>query len=670
MNITSPNIAVGNNPEQVPRNADLGAMAYQDESPSVDMLQFLPGTGGVQIRSFSADPTVDDIPSGAFILWKNTTTGTLALWANDNGTMRSFPVLTSAGHLVSAYANPVYYLNDTSGSGTAEVRLQSNGVTRWSLQKSAANNLNIARYDASGAFIDNPLSIDVTTGNVAGTAGFAAAGKVRGVNSANLLLNGSAELGNLGWNLTNFAATQGASGEGPIFLNGAAITSGTNMGDLSGPIAIGAGVTLSLSCEITTVGLTAGRVYVNVEAFNSSGVSLGAFFGTALVTAAAGWTFYSASGTTPANTAYVIVRKAADTNPRASAFGVGMRRIKLEVGSAPSLYSDDATAQLLSLTHASVIPAANRNHIVDGNFDYVPGVTSESLSGNSNGRTVFPMYYASLGVGGVGSWAQAAFNGAEDLNMTSPAINCAVLTATTASTGVAGSTAPFIMQRMESAKRLHGRSATYSVWVRTTGSAFTITQAMWYQNFGTGGSPSATVAQNITVNWPVDATWRRYSVRMDFSSVNGKTFGTNGNDFMQVGFWLPVGSTFNVITAQWQLEETSALAPAAGLPTKFEYRGEQAEIARCQRLYEAGRSYLQGYSSGAGGTIQTYFSWLAQKRAVPAVNVAYVAANFSNVSGSAGLINAPSLQGMRVGDTVTAAGTGYALFDYIADCRL
>ncbi len=41
------------------------------------------------VSSGSADPTTDDILSGQYKLWKNTTSGTLKLVANDGGTLKS-----------------------------------------------------------------------------------------------------------------------------------------------------------------------------------------------------------------------------------------------------------------------------------------------------------------------------------------------------------------------------------------------------------------------------------------------------------------------------------------------------------------------------------------------------------------------------------------------------
>jgi hypothetical protein len=41
------------------------------------------------MRSGSADPSTTDIPASGFVVWKNTTSGAVKLWANDGGTMKS-----------------------------------------------------------------------------------------------------------------------------------------------------------------------------------------------------------------------------------------------------------------------------------------------------------------------------------------------------------------------------------------------------------------------------------------------------------------------------------------------------------------------------------------------------------------------------------------------------
>ena len=164
------------------------------------------------------------------------------------------------------------------------------------------------------------------------------------VNSANLLPNSTGELGNLLWATSNFAGVTGTGGEG-IFQNQTAISAAIE--DLSNNITVGAGVQLNLSYEVNSSGLTAGQAICYIEAFNSSNVSLGNSGSTPGVTTAAAWQFRSVAWVTPANTAYVRIHKTVNNTPTVAQYGVSFRRIKLEQGNYPSLYSQEATVAYL-----------------------------------------------------------------------------------------------------------------------------------------------------------------------------------------------------------------------------------------------------------------------------------------------------------------------------------
>ncbi|KVE87793.1 hypothetical protein WI99_11735 [Burkholderia cepacia] len=185
----------------------------------------------------------------------------------------------------------------------------------------------------------------VVKGSVAGD--LIASGKLLGVNSPNLLINGSGELGNTGWNGTNFTATPGNFGEGSLFLNAGPINTGTWVVDASNDIPCGPGVPLALSAEFYSMGLNAGRVYVKCEAFKADGTFIGTVTGTPGITTKLGYTFRSAAGVTPDGTAAVRVSKVADAAPNVSAFGVAFRRIKLERNNGATLYSQEATIAYL-----------------------------------------------------------------------------------------------------------------------------------------------------------------------------------------------------------------------------------------------------------------------------------------------------------------------------------
>ena len=64
------------------------------------MLQSIDGTGTyhfsqaehdrlINVLSLSTNPTTSDIPNGKWAIYKNTSTNTVRLWANDGGTLKS-----------------------------------------------------------------------------------------------------------------------------------------------------------------------------------------------------------------------------------------------------------------------------------------------------------------------------------------------------------------------------------------------------------------------------------------------------------------------------------------------------------------------------------------------------------------------------------------------------
>ncbi|WP_230971960.1 hypothetical protein [Burkholderia cepacia] len=172
--------------------------------------------------------------------------------------------------------------------------------------------------------------------------GINSTGKINGVNAANLLFNGSGEFGNAGWLAANFASTSGGFGEGTIFLNGGAITSGASLYDQANNFACGGGVALTLSAEISAGGLTAGFAAVGADFLDASLNIIGGIL-SPNIGPGAPRQFVSVSGTTPASTAFVRIYKMCGGNPRSSSFGVSFRRIKVEQGTAPSIYSQEAS---------------------------------------------------------------------------------------------------------------------------------------------------------------------------------------------------------------------------------------------------------------------------------------------------------------------------------------
>lgn len=116
----------------------------------------------------------------------------------------------------------------------------------------------------------------------------------------------------------------------------------------------------------------------------------------------------------------------------------------------------------------------------------------------------------------------------------------------TAQNGVRGT----IECRIPGAASFAGQALTFSWWLWSSvdwaGSSLQITQ-----NFGTGGSPSASVAVNATVNgqttWTIPAnTWTLFTGTVQVPSVASATLGTNGDDFLSLSL-RPGGTTIGTV---------------------------------------------------------------------------------------------------------------------------
>ncbi len=192
------------------------------------------------------------------------------------------------------------------------------------------------------------LAVGGTLSAAGGIAGnVAASGKVGGFNGANILLNGSGELGNIGWASSGLGVVQGGYAEGSFFSNLAPITSGNYVLDYADLIPFAPRLALNLSAELNAQGMTQGQARIKIEALDASKSMLSELGSIAVAAGTGGWQYRSVTVTTPENTAYIRVCRIADFAPRAAAYGCGIRRIKVENGNAPSLYSQEASIAYL-----------------------------------------------------------------------------------------------------------------------------------------------------------------------------------------------------------------------------------------------------------------------------------------------------------------------------------
>lgn len=315
------------------------------------------------------------------------------------------------------------------------------------------------------------------------------------------------------------------------------------------------------------------------------------------------------------------------------------------------------------------LPLSNRNYFVDGNFESW-SVTSVTMSVGSAGYSPATMYYAYTGDSpGQATLSQTDLTTVAGLGgLTTPYRYGHRWLQTAASTNAN----PYLNQRVEGARTLSGRSATFSCWLwSNTGSNISISTIMAQQSFGTGGSPSASVLSDKAVNWIVTPTPQRFSVRIDLPSVAGKTFGSGGNDYLQIGLYLPKGATFDLITTQWQLEQcspqsSSDLSGAGGLPTTFEYRGAGPELARVQRYYETGYFDFTTSTPAASQWYNIDAYYKVTKRATPSIAMSPAVDQYITLSQAQSTVDRLWISIYSSGQSNAATYSG----TYAADARL
>lgn len=142
-------------------------------------------------------------------------------------------------------------------------------------------------------------------------------------------------------------------------------------------------------------------------------------------------------------------------------------------------------------------------------------------------------------------------------------------------------------QLIEGLRQFSNKTVTLSMWVKgTAGKKICIGLEASY---GTGGSPSINESILGSV-YTLSGGWEKISItRILPDFINGKTYGTNGNDCLRAVILTQAGSigispevffqsgTFDI--AQVQLEEGSVATP-------FENRPYGLELSLCQRYYQ------------------------------------------------------------------------------------
>ncbi|MGE3272687.1 MAG: hypothetical protein AB7P40_28365 [Chloroflexota bacterium] len=123
-------------------------------------------------------------------------------------------------------------------------------------------------------------------------------------------------------------------------------------------------------------------------------------------------------------------------------------------------------------------------------------------------------------------------------------------------TAQATSTAPYLEQRYSDVRRESGQNLTISFYAKCSSGTVAVTPRA-SQNFGTGGSPSATVDTDGTAV-TVTTTRTRYARTIAVPAITGKTIGSNADSYLAVQLRFPLSSTYTVDIDEVKVERGEA----------------------------------------------------------------------------------------------------------------
>lgn len=123
-----------------------------------------------------------------------------------------------------------------------------------------------------------------------------------------------------------------------------------------------------------------------------------------------------------------------------------------------------------------------------------------------------------------------------------------------------GGTFMYLTWRIPDAHTLAGHPTTFSLWVIETNATITV-GANAVQNFGTGGSPSTAVnvSSATSSQASIASSWSHLQYVLNMPAVDSKTFGTNGDSYVEIHLTLPwsggtgpANSSLYVAQPQWE----------------------------------------------------------------------------------------------------------------------
>lgn len=256
------------------------------------------------------------------------------------------------------------------------------------------------------------------------------------------------------------------------------------------------------------------------------------------------------------------------------------------------------------------------NHIINGNFDIWQRGTSQTTGGYGSVDR-----WSNNNTGSSKVYSRQNFANGEVFPDGTP---CPIHFARTVVTSVT-STLNHVMtrQKIEDVRRLAGKRVTLAFYAKADAPKNLAIE--FSQEFGTGGSPSASVSGIGAQKVALTTVWQRFVVTADIPSISGKTLGTNGDHNLGLLLWFDAGTTYDARTDslghQSGTFDIACVSLVEGdVDVKPIPRSIGEEMALCQRYYYTAMCILACLDFG-GSVAVNHRSFPVTMRAVPVIEV-------------------------------------------------
>ena len=283
-----------------------------------------------------------------------------------------------------------------------------------------------------------------------------------------------------------------------------------------------------------------------------------------------------------------------------------------QVSFAPSAAAPYSNVQAAIDALSGVRNSGDSNRVINGDF----GIWQRSTSSNGVGYFAADRWRNSFS-GGNATQSRFIFGTGEFLGTSLPRFGLRQT--------VSGQTLPShlagIEQRIEGVRSYAEQTITVLGWARrTSGSGNMVVQGI--QAFGTGGAGVSTPGYTSQTLVTLTGAWVPFAVTMTVPTINGKTLGTDGNDYFALTFYTSLGSDYGTLGLQslavdlWGIHIRQGTWTAADAAL-YRPRDPGAELMLCQRYYEQARGGGVAYASSAAAMQRFFVKYSVTKRAAP-----------------------------------------------------